>query len=89
MDPLSILSKHTPFGVTEVSVVLNETVFPPKHTDRSVAAPPNDVQKSFSDCQASVSFDGELGSPAPPFSGGWKGELSIVASLQVSQTTLQ
>jgi hypothetical protein len=70
MDPLSILSRHTPFGEAEVSTLLNETVFPPKHTDRSLGAPPNDVQKSFSDCQASVSLDGVLGSLPPPCRGG-------------------
>lgn len=65
-DPLPILSRHTPLGEGDGSLVLNETAFPLKHTDLSSDEPPNDVQKSFSDCQTSVSFDAELGSlPLP------------------------
>jgi hypothetical protein len=41
-----------------------------KHTDWSSDEPPNDVQKLFSDCQTSVSFDDELGSFALPCKEG-------------------
>jgi hypothetical protein len=65
-DPLPILSRHIPFREGEGGVVLNETEFPLKQTDWSLGAPPNDLQKSASDCQSSVSLDDEVGSGAPP-----------------------
>jgi hypothetical protein len=67
--PFPILSIHTPLGLGDGSEVLNETSFPFKHTDWLSDEPPNDVQKSFSDCQTSVSFDDELGNVAPPCKG--------------------
>jgi hypothetical protein len=69
-DPLPILSRHTPLGEGDGSVVLNETAFPLKHTDWSSDEPPNDEQKLFSDCQTSVSSDDELGSCALPCKEG-------------------
>lgn len=57
-DPLPIRSRQRPFGEAEFcEVVLKEADLPSKQTDSSPANPPKAVQKSFSDCHVSVSFD--------------------------------
>lgn len=63
-------------------MLLNETESPLKHRVLSPGDPPNALQKSVADCQISVSFDEETGSPA-------KGEFLVEISLQVSHTSLQ
>ena len=87
-EPLWILSRQTPLG-GEFGVMLNETELPSKHTDASSDDPPNDSQKSLFDCQRSVSFDDETGSPVLPCKEGANGEFRIDMSLQVSQTCAQ
>jgi hypothetical protein len=57
---LPIFSRQIPSGDgEEFFLVLNETACPLKHTDWWFGVPENDSQKSFSDCQKSVSMEAE------------------------------
>lgn len=96
-EPLSIFSRHRPFGgITGCAVLLSETGLPSKQKEDDALLDgmpwPNASQKADCDCQSWDNVDADEFSgtpPALPCNEGTKGELDMDTPWHVVQTVEQ